>query len=88
MFKETVTEKQARSLQQFELITKGQLTALQWEPVFERALSEMASVGIPRGETEAYLKCLAKVGPRLAELVMKDRRMRPSQEEGVTTEVL
>ncbi len=48
-FKETQPEKQARILREFEVLMKNNMTALQWEHVFEKALAELPSVGLPLG---------------------------------------
>ena len=49
-FQETIPEKRSRYLYEFSVMSKGQLTAHQWQPVFEEGLTNLASVGMSRNE--------------------------------------
>ena len=83
-FQETVPEKRSRYLCEFAMMQKGQLTAHQWLPVFEEGLTNLASVGMSRGENEAFIAYVTKVGPRLSQIILKDHKMREDA-DGRTT---
>ena len=75
-FQETIPEKRSRYLFEFSMMNKGQLTAHQWQPVFEEGLTNLASVGMSRNENEAFIAYVTKSGPRLTEIILKDYKMR------------
>ena len=76
--RETVPEKQARAMQEFDALTKGNLPAAHWEPLWEHALSELQLVGLARSPIESYMKYVGKVGKTLGNLIGKDLKMRPN----------
>ena len=65
MFHETEPERQARVMSEFDLCVKGNLPALSWEAVFERAVGELESAGLPQSADQLRIKYVQKVGPEM-----------------------
>ena len=63
-FAETLVEKQMRVRALWGNMTKGALTALQFEAVFEEGVTELELAGLGKSEVELKLDYLAMVGPR------------------------
>ena len=84
-FSESTMEKQMRVLSEWENLAKGKVSALAFEPVWERALAELETVGLARGETELTLTYLSKIGPSLAADVQRDMRPWPDGSGGLVS---
>jgi hypothetical protein len=82
-FVETPMEKPMRVLQEWEALTKGRSSALQFEPLWDEALAELESVGLGRSARELLLAYLQKVGPQHAADIQKDQRPWPDGEGGM-----
>ena len=61
-FVEGTQEKQMRELKEWEDLSKGKKSALQFEPLWEECLAELEAVGLARNERELKLNYLSKVG--------------------------
>ena len=61
---------------------KGKQTALQFEPIWEKLLLELESIGMTRTEDEAYIVYLQRTADPLATRIRTDRRMRPDRTKG------
>jgi hypothetical protein len=73
-FVETPMERQMRVLGEWDALWKGQKTALQFEALFEEAVTELELAGLAKNERELLLGYLQKVGPQLAADIQKDVR--------------
>ena len=76
-FSESTTEKQMPVLSEWENLAKGKMSVLAFEPMWERVLAELETVGLARGETELTLTYLSRIGPSLAADVQRDMRPWP-----------
>jgi hypothetical protein len=73
-FIETPMERQMRVLGEWDLLWKGNRSALQFEAVFEESVTELELAGLAKNERELLLGYLQKIGPQLAAEVQKDVR--------------
>ena len=76
LFHETEADRQARVMTEFDTCMKGSLSALQWEAVFERAVGELESAGLPQNADQLRIKYIQKVGPENASIILTDLRPR------------
>ena len=60
-FKEGLIEKQTRISREWDALTKGKLTALQFLPLFEHLVSELELCGLAKGERELLLLSLIHI---------------------------
>ena len=74
-FIETPMERQMRVLGEWDNLWKGNRSALQFEAVFEEAVTELELAGLAKIERELLLGYLQKIGPQLAAEVQKDVRV-------------
>ena len=84
-FVESNMEKQMRVLNEWEGLTKGKLSALQFEPQWEESLAELEAIGLARNERELCLNYLTKIGPALASDVQRDMRAWPDGKGGLVS---
>ena len=84
-FVESNIEKQMRVLSEWEGLTKGKLSALQFEPQWEESLAELEAIGLARNERELCLNYLTKIGPTLASEVQRDMRAWPDGKGGLVS---
>ena len=84
-FVEGNMEKQMRVLNEWENLSKGKLSALQFEPQWEACLAELEAVGLARNERELMLNYVSKVGPAIAADVQRDMRAWPDGKGGFTS---
>ena len=76
-FKETQLERQMRVKREFDELHKTKnVNALQFEAMWEKALSELEKVGLGKTSLEKYLGYLEKVGPTTGAAVRSNREMR------------
>ena len=76
-FTESLIEQQTRADRQFEACLKGRLSAVQFLPVWEKAVTELELKGLGRSERELLLAYLKRCGPAARTEVLKDRRAYP-----------
>ncbi|CAE7299989.1 unnamed protein product, partial [Symbiodinium necroappetens] len=76
MFSESQEERELRVLEAWDQLSKGRLTAHQWETVWEERLSEREAVGLGMTARESLLQYLKKVGPKLSNEIRRDKRYR------------
>ena len=69
-FVETDYERQSRVLQELEHLQKGCLTALEFEPIWEKALAELGKVEFGRLDRGTLLTYLEKLPPVLRRSVL------------------
>ena len=81
-FTESQMERQARYRSNYDSAMKGKLSALQWEPVFERVLTDMKASGLAKNEREAFLDYVAKCGPEFSARILNDFRPRLDRTKG------
>ena len=74
MFSETQEEGELRVLEAWDQLSKGRLSAQQWETVWEERLSEREAVGLGMTARETMLQYLKKVGPELSGEIRRDKR--------------
>ena len=74
-FRESALEKQNRVENEYQNLTKGNLSALQFLPQFESLTSEMDICGVGLSERQLLLGYLRKVGADQRREILKDRRL-------------
>ena len=84
-FVETIMEKETRVLNEWDTLHKGNLSALQFEPWWDKCLADLDDVGLSRNSRELFLGYLRKVGKAQAVQIRKDQRPWPDGEGGVTS---
>ena len=84
-FIETPLEKQMRVINEWDNLSKGKLSALQFEPQWEEKLAELETAGLGRNERELMLNYLGKIGPQMQSDIMKDMRAWPDGTGGMVT---
>ena len=84
-FVETPMEKETRILAEWDALHKGNLSALQFEPWWDKSLSDLAEVGLSRTERELFLAYLRKIGKQMATEIRKDQRPWPDGAGGHTS---
>ena len=84
-FRESALEKQNRVENEYQNLTKGNLSALQFLPQFESLTSEMDICGVGLSERQLLLGYLRKVGADHRREILKDRRLYPSPSGGPET---
>ena len=84
-FHETEAERQARVMAEFDTCMKGNLSALQWEAVFERAVGELEGAGLPQNADQLRIKYIQKVGPENASVILTDLRPRRNPDGDLET---
>ena len=57
------------------LLSKGRLSAHQFEPLFEASVTELESVGLGKTPRELYLSYLRKMPPHLQKEIRSDKRL-------------
>ena len=75
VFAESKEEKEVRADNEHALLTKGKLSAHQFEPLFESSVSELESVGLGKTPRELYLSYLRKMPPHLHKEIRSDKRL-------------
>ena len=84
-FMETGLEKQLRVRNTWNALSKTRnMSALQFEAEWEKALAEMVEVGLPQPPREKYLAYLCKIGSPMSDILRQDRRPRPDGAGGIT----
>jgi len=73
-FSETPQEKEIRVDSEFAALQKGKLSASQFEPMFESAITDLEAVGLGKNPRELYLSYMRKIGG-LMKVVRADRRI-------------
>ncbi len=81
-FRESALEKQNRVENEYQNLSKGNLSALQLLPQFESLTSEMDICGVGLSERQLLLGYLRKVGADHRREILKDRRLYPSPTGG------
>ena len=64
-------------MKQFDELRKGPMTSLQWETLWERALTERGNCGLAINPTEAFIKYKQKVGKNWSAIIEGSLAMRP-----------
>ena len=75
IFAESKEEKEVRVDNEHVLLSKGRLSAHQFEPLFEASISELKSVGLGKTQRELYLSYLRKMPPYLQKEIRSDKRL-------------
>eukprot|EP00435_Cladocopium_sp_Y103_P065613 s676_g27.t1 len=75
VFAESKEEKEVRVDNEHVLLSKGRLSAHQFEPLFEASVSELESVGLGKTPRELYLSYLRKMPPHLQKEIRSDKRL-------------
>ena len=75
VFAESKEEKEVRVDNEHVLLSKGHLSAHQFEPLFEASVSELESVGLGKTQRELYLSYLRKMPPHLQKEIRSDKRL-------------
>ena len=75
VFAESKEEKEVRVDNEHVLLTKGKMSAHQFEPLFEASISELESVGLGKTPRELYLSYLRKMPPHLQKEIRSDKRL-------------
>ena len=75
LFTETPDEKEIRVNKEFNGLMKGKMLGHQFEPVFDAAIANLEEVGLGKSKRELYLAYVEKIGPKLAQVVRRDRRL-------------
>ncbi|CAK9071601.1 unnamed protein product, partial [Durusdinium trenchii] len=75
IFAESKEEKEVRVDNEHVLLSKGRLSAHQFEPLFEASISELESVGLGKTQRELYLSYLRKMPPYLQKEIRSDKRL-------------
>jgi hypothetical protein len=73
-FRETDEERQMRVLQEFNELTKGKMTADQFESAWVSAITELEVVGLGMNRTALLLAYLQRLDPNTRYDIPKDRR--------------
>jgi hypothetical protein len=73
-FQRTLEEKQAAALQDWAALSRGGLSALQFETPWEVVPSKLIKLGLGRGSKELLLGYYSKIGAKFAAEIKKDRR--------------
>ena len=84
-FVETIMEKETRVLSEWDALHKGNLSALQFEPWWDKSLADLAEVGLARNSRELFLGYLRKIGKQMSVEIRKDQRPWPDGEGGVVS---
>ena len=74
-----------RVLSEWDKLSKGKQTALQFESQWEECLAELETVGLGRNDRELVLCYLTKIGPALAADVQRDMRPWPDGKGGISS---
>ena len=83
-FSENMAQKRIRYTTEFNSLIKGNKTAQQYEPLWETALLHLTEVGMKKDQTDLFTAYIAKLGPELARIAMRDKRLRPSPDGQMT----
>ena len=75
VFAESKEEKEVRVDNEHVLLSKGRLSAHQFEPLFEASVTELESVGLGKTPRELYLSYLRKMPPHLQKEIRSDKRL-------------
>jgi len=75
LFTESADEKELRASKAFNACTKGKLLGHQFEPLFEAAVADLEEVGLGKSQRELCLAYVDKIGPKLAQVVRRDKRL-------------
>ena len=76
-FQEDLLERQTRVRREWGAVAKGNLTCIQFLPVFEAAISELSLAELGKSDRELFLAYLEKVGGPSSQIVLADRRAYP-----------
>ena len=74
-----------RVLSEWDNLSKGKQTALQFESQWEESLAELECNGLGRNDRELVLCYLTKIGPALAADVQRDMRPWPDGKGGISS---
>ena len=75
LFTETPDEKEIRVNREFNALMKGKMMGHQFEPAFDAVIANLEEVGLGKSRRELYLAYVEKIGPKLAQVVRRDRRL-------------
>lgn len=75
VFAESREEKEVRVDAEHASLSKGRLSASQFEPLFESSISELESVGLGKTTRELYLSYLRKMPTHLQKEIRGDKRL-------------
>eukprot|EP00974_Lingulodinium_polyedra_P111231 10758573-Lingulodinium_polyedra.AAC.1 len=73
-FKEGLLERQQRFNNEWKTLSRGRLSALEFQPVFEGLVSEMEMAGMGKPDRDLLLGYLALIPPLHRGDVLNDRR--------------
>ena len=72
-------ERQHLLISRFEQLTRGRMSAVEWEPIWERALAELRAVGIDRNDKDLAHTYFQKTLPNVRARIMNDKRLYGSE---------
>ena len=73
-FVKTREEKQTMALQEWNCLTKGKASSLEFETRWERAIRKLKRYGLEKGPQELLLGYLGRISKQCATEIRKDRR--------------
>ena len=71
-FEETILEQQQRADTEWDALSRGRMTGLQFKPRFEQAIAELERAGVGKSERELFISYLKKCGQPFRTAILKD----------------